>query len=141
MALFDSRSAYFSINDGSERDLTAYVTNVGEDLPGVAGLHDATTLGDTGTKDVDGLDDTTFVIRGLYDDTATTGPEAVIGALWSSRANATFRYGPKGSTAGFLKYSGSIKVAAFNAAVASVGNLHTFEARLKVQGRVTRGTF
>lgn len=139
MATFDSRSSYFSINDGSERDLTAYITDI-EGLPGVAGLHDVTVLGDTGTKDADGMDNTTFTIRGLYDDTATTGPEAVIGALWSSRANATFRYGPKGSTGGFLKYSGSIKVAEFNLPV-RVGNMVLFEARLKMQGRVARGTF
>ena len=139
MALFDSRSAYFSINDGTERDLTAHITDI-TGLPGAAGLHDATTLGDTGTKDVDGLDDTTFSISGFYDDTVTTGPEAVIGALWSSRANATFRYGPKGSTAGFLKYSGSIKVADFSMP-AKVGSLTLFEAKLKLQGRVARGTF
>lgn len=139
MALFDQASAYFSINDGSERSLGAYITDI-TGLPGAAGLHDATTLGDNGTKDVDGLDDTTFSISGQYDDTATSGPEAVLGALWSSRANATFRFGPKGSTGGFLKYSGSIKVAEFDLPV-KVGSLTLFTARLKVQGRVARGTF
>lgn len=139
MANFDSRSAYFSINNGTERDLTTYITDI-DGLPGPVGLRDVTVLGDTGTKDEDGLDNTTFTIRGLYDDTATTGPEAVIGALWSSRVNATFRYGPKGSTGGFLQYSGSIKVAGF-AVVVKIGNTTLFEAALKVQGRVARGTF
>ena len=139
MATFDQASAYFSINDGSDRSLGAYITDI-DGLPGAVGLHDATTLGDTGTKDVDGLDNTTFSIRGYYDDTATTGLEAVIGALWASRANATFRYGPKGSTAGFLKYSGSIKVSNFSLPV-KVGSLTLFEAQLKLQGRVARGTF
>ena len=139
MALFDSRSAYFSINDGTERDLTSYLTDI-DGLPGPVGLHDATALGDSGTKDVAGLDDITFSVSGFYDDTATTGPEAVIGALWASKANSTFRYGPKGSTATYLKYSGSIKVADFQV-TAKVGNLTLFTARLKVQGVVTRGTF
>ena len=139
MANFDSRSAYFSINDGADRDLTAYLTDV-TGLPGPTGLKDATTLGDSATKDFAGIPDSTFTLTLLYDDTATTGPEAVIVALWSSKANATFRYGPKGSTAAFLKYSGTIKIADMDLS-AKAGDQQKMVVQFKLQTVVTRGTF
>ena len=139
MANFDSRSAYFSINDGAERDLSPYITDI-EGLPGPTGLKDATTLGDSATKDFAGIPDTTFTLTLLYDDTATTGPEAVIGALWASKATKTFRYGPKGSTAPYLKYSGDIKIADMNL-TAKAGDQQKMVVQCKLQTVVTRGTF
>lgn len=139
MATFNSDSAYFEINDGSARNLTSYITSI-EGIPGDAGLLDATVLGDTGAQDDGAFPDQTITIEGLYDDTATTGPEAVLGALWASKADATFAYGPKGSTAGFLKYSGTVKVAGFDLTT-RVRQKQAFRATLHVQGVVARGTF
>lgn len=139
MAFFDSKSAYFEINDGGVRNLTSFITSI-DGLPGDPGNLDATVLGDVGAQDDGTFPDVTFTIEGLYDDTATTGPEAVLGALWASHADATFAYGPKGSTAGFLKYSGTIKVATFNLTT-RVRNKQAFSCALHVQGAVARGTF
>lgn len=139
MAFFDSKDSVFQFNNGSLRNLSAYITSL-EGLPGPREMYDKTALGDTGRKYFGGLENVVITLDGLYDDTATTGPEAVLGPERSLNTDRAWDYGPKGSTAAFLKYSGNCLVRDFRH-TSRVGNLVGWHAELVVQGAVTRGTY
>lgn len=141
MALFDSKTAVFNITDtgATSRDISQYITEI-SGLPGARNLNEATALGDSGATFHPGLENVTPSISGHYDDTATTGPEAVLGPLRTHTAAVAFDYGPKGSTTGYLKYSGTCWVTEFTVD-ASVGSLVSWSASLQVEGTVTRGTY
>ena len=141
MALFDSKVSVFNITDtgGSSRNLSTFITEIGG-LPGARNLNEATALGDSGATFHPGLENVTISISGHFDDTATTGPEAVLGPLRTHTAATAFSYGPKGSTGGFLQYSGTQWVTEFTVE-SSVGSLVTWSSSLQVEGTVTRGTF
>ena len=141
MAFFDSKVSKFLIDDtgSTQRDLSAYVTEV-RGLPGVRTLNEVTALGDSGTKFIPGLEDVTIALGGMFDDTATSGPDAVMGPLRTHTSAVDFEYGPEGSGSGDVKYSGTCWVVSYELR-SRVGNLVEWSARLQVEGTVTRGTF
>ncbi len=141
MAFFDSKVSVFQINDGTLRDLSAYITDIGG-IPGNRNLNEVTALGDSGTKHIPGLEDVTISLSGHFDDTATTGPDAVLGVLRTdtNAGGRAWDYGPKGKTSGFVKYSGNCWVESYEL-TSRVGNIVSWSASLKVEGTVTRGTF
>jgi hypothetical protein len=142
MALFDSKVAKFLVTDSggtADRDLSTYITAIGG-LPGARNLNEATALGDSGATFHPGLENVTISLSGQFDDTATTGPEAVLGPLRTHTAAVAFSYGPKGSASSALKYSGTCWVTEFTVD-ASVGSLVLWTASLQVEGQVTRGAF
>ena len=101
MAFVDGRGARFRIADagGVMRDLSAYVSEVRE-LPGERALDDVTALGDDGARFNLSAEVVAFSLRGIYDDTANTGTDAVLGALRYHTAPTAFEYAPAGLTAG-----------------------------------------
>ena len=142
MALFDSKVAKFLITDSggtANRDLSAYVTSIGG-LPGTRNLNEATAIGDSGATFHPGLENVTISLSGHFDDTATTGPDALLGPLRTHTAAVAFSYGPKGNTSGFVKYSGTFWMTEYTVD-ASVGSLVLWTASLQVEGVVTRGTW
>ena len=141
MVFFDSKVSKFLIDDtgGTQRDLSAYVTEV-RGLPGDRSLNEVTALGDSGAKFIPGLEDVTVNLAGMFDNTATSGPDAVLGALRTHTSAVDFEYGPKGSGTGDVKYSGTCWVV-FYELRSRVGNLVEWSATLQVEGVVTRGTF
>lgn len=143
MAKFNSRVSFFQVTDtgATLRDLSSYISEV-SGLPGGRDMNEVTALGDTGEKNIAGLVRATISISGHYDDTATSGPEAVMGPLvaYTEDTERVFNYGPKGSTAGFVKYTGSVKWESFEIS-SRVGDIVSWTASGKVQGAVTRTTF
>lgn len=141
MAFFDSKTSKFLINDTGavQRDLSAYITEV-RGLPGPRNLNEVTALGDSGARFIPGLEDVTFILAGIFDDTATSGPDAVLGPLRTHTSAADFKYGPKGSAVGAVKYSGTCWVASYDMR-SQVGSRVEWSAVLQVEGAVTRGTF
>ena len=79
MAFFDSKVSEFLLDDtgGTQRDLSGYTTDL-RGLPGVRALNEVTALGDSGAKFIPGLEDVTILLGGIFDDTATSGPDAVL---------------------------------------------------------------
>ena len=140
MAFFDSRVSKFNITDTGavSRDLSAYITEVGG-LPGPRNLNDVTALGDTGTKSIPGLENVQITLAGIFDDTATSGPDAVLGPLRTHTAATAFDYGPKGSTSTYVKYSGTQWVTSYEV-TSRVGSRVEWRATLQVEGVVARGT-
>ena len=141
MAFFDSKVSKFLMDDtGSvQRDLSPYLTEV-RGLPGRRALNEVTALGDSGAKFIPGLEDVTITLGGMFDNTATSGPDAVLGPLRTHASAADFEYGPEGSGAGDAKYSGACWVISYELR-SRVGNLVEWSATLQVEGTVTRGTF
>ena len=141
MAFFDSKVSKFRIDDTGSvlRDLSAYLTEV-RGLPGARSLNEVTALGDSGVKFIAGLEDVTITLTGMFDDTATSGPDAVLGPLRTHTSAVDFEYGPEGASTGSVKYSGTCWVTSY-ALRSRVGDLVEWSAALQVDGTVTRGTF
>ena len=141
MAFFDSKVSKFLIDDigSTQRDISAYVTEV-RGLPGPRLLNEVTALGDSGVKFIPGLEDVTITLRGMFDDTATSGPDAVLGPLRVHTSAVDFEYGPEDSVSGDVKYSGTCWVASYELR-SRVGNLVEWSASLQVEDTVTRGTY
>lgn len=141
MAFVDSKESRFLIDDASgvQRDLSPYVIEV-SGLPGERGLNEVTALSETGARFVPGLEAVTFTLRGLFDGTAGTGPDAVLGPLRSHSAPVAFAYGPEGSDPGKVKYWGKCWVASYQVRSRAGGPVE-WTAVLRVDGVVSRGTF
>ena len=141
MAFFDSRVSRFSLNDagGTKRDLSTYVVDV-RGLPGSRALNEVTALGDSGARFIPGLQDVAFSLSGLFDSTATSGPDAVLGDLRSHTAAVSFEYAPHGTATGAVKYGGKCWVVSYELR-SRVGRLVEWTASLQVDGVVTRGTY
>ena len=141
MTFFDSKVSKFSIDDTADlpRDLSAYLTEI-RGLPGPRLLNEVTALGDSGAKFIPGLEDATVALSGIFDDTATTGPDAVLGPLRTHGSAVDFEYGPEGSGTGDVKYSGTCWVLSYELR-SRVGNRVEWSAVVQVEGTVSRGTF
>ncbi len=141
MTFFDSNVSRFLIDDtgGTQRDLSAYLTDV-RGLPGPRSLNEVTALGDGGARFIPGLEDVAIVLAGIFDNTATSGPDAVLGPLRTHGSAVDFEYGPEGSGTGDVKYSGTCWVLSYDLR-SRVGNRVEWSARLQVENTVTRGTF
>ena len=138
MAFFDSGSSRFFIHDarGAKRDLSPYLTSV-SGLPGTRTLTEATSLSDSGRRFVPGLEDAVITLSGVFDDSRTSGPDAVLGALRTHRAAADFAYAPGGTAKGAVEYSGKCWVESYEVSSQAGGRVE-FSARLKVDGGVQR---
>ncbi len=141
MSFFDSKVSVFQITDvGAQlRDLSAYINEI-RGLPGPRNLDEVTALGDSGAKFIPGIENVQVTISGIFDDTASSGPDAVLGPLRTHTAAVAFDYGPKGKTAGFPRYAGDCWVTSYEI-TSRVGNRVEWTATLQVNGTVSRGTY
>jgi hypothetical protein len=141
MAFFDSEKSVFRLDDtgGNLRDISTYLQEM-SGLPGSRKLNEVTALGDGGTKWHPSLEDVQISLSGTYDDTATTGPDAILGPLRTHTAELDFDYGPKGSAGSATKYSGKFFCTDYQVQ-SRVGELVMWTATLQVNGKVARGTY
>ena len=138
MAFMDGQKSRFRIADtgGVTRDLSAYITDV-IGLPGERALNDVTALGDSGARFKPGADAVSFTLRGLFDDSAAHGADAVLGALRYHTSPVNFEYAPAGLATGSVRYTGKCWVAAYEVH-SKGGQLVSWEARLRVEGETNR---
>jgi hypothetical protein len=141
MAFFDSKVSKFLLDDtgGSQRDISAFITEV-RGLPGARLLNEVTALGDGGARFIPGLEDVVILLAGLFEDTATSGLDAILGPLRTHTSAVDFEYGPEGSTTGDVKYSGTCWVAQYDLR-SRVGSQVEWVCALQVEGTVARGVF
>ena len=139
MGFKDSKNSTFEIDDvgGTIRDLSAFVTEI-DGLPGARALNDVTALADAGAKRLPTIEDGRFTIRGWWDNTATTGPDVVLGALRTHTSPTDFEYGPEGNASGDFMYTGQCWIDSY-VARSRVGSIVEFTASLLVEGVVARG--
>jgi hypothetical protein len=141
MAFFDSKVSKFLLDDtgGSQRDISAFITEV-RGLPGARLLNEVTALGDSGARFIPGLEDVVILLAGLFEDTATSGLDAILGPLRTHTSAVDFEYGPEGSTTGDVKYSGTCWVAQYDLR-SRVGSQVEWVCALQVEGTVARVVF
>jgi hypothetical protein len=141
MTFFDSSKSRFLIDDtgGTQRDLSLYITEV-NGLPGVRVLRELTGMSDSGAMYVPDVENSRIALRGLFDDTASSGPDAVLGPLNTHASAVDFEYGPEGNASGDVRYSGTCWVRSYELR-SRVGRLVAWVASMQVEGTVTRGTY
>ena len=141
MAFFDSKVSKFLLDDtgGAQRDISTFITEV-RGLPGARLLNEVTALGDSGARFIPGLEDVVISLAGLFEDTATSGLDAVLGPLRTHTSAVDFEYGPEGSATGDVKYSGTCWVVQYDLR-SRVGSLVEWVCALQVEGAVSRGIF
>lgn len=116
-------------------DLSPYLTDV--DFGGDADTAETSAFGDSNKEYVVGLVDRNISVSGNFDAVAG-GPDATLGAALGT--SATLNYGPAGSTAGFVKYTGSFYLTSYEI-TGSIGDKVSFSAEFMPAGAVTRTTF
>lgn len=138
MAFQHTKNSYFSINDGSERNLSTFLTDV--KFPRALDMEKTTTFGTAFKTYIAGLTDATISITGLWDPTSTTGPDAVLAGVFAALTARVIFYGPYGSTAGNVKYSCSAICTKYEVG-GKVDGVVDFSAHFQLTTDVTRTTF
>ena len=137
MAFVHGKSTVFKLDDsgGTLRDLSSYLMEVS--FPETIETADVTAFGTTGAKSyIVGLKDATISLTGKWDSTL----DGYIAGVLGQSASLSFEYGPAGSTAGLVKYSGECYVTSYNIG-SPVGDAVSASVELQVTGAVTRGTW
>lgn len=123
--------------NGTIRDLVSYVdtiTSLGQEFMPL----DVTAFADGAERVIAGIEKSVeWTISGFFEDTATTGPDAVLAPLVGTLG--TFEYYPAGTTAGRRKLSGEC-LCIFYRPKAEVKGRVEYEAGFKLDGTMTIGT-
>ena len=137
--------SYIEINDsgGVPRNLSAWVEEV-EPLGQQVSAVDVTALNDASRQVVKGVEPVQeFILRGLFDDTPVTGPDAVLAGIMGRVV--TVAYGPAGNRAGQRKISGDFLCLSYQvggrAEEGRNPGLVRFTARFRQSGPVTLDTW
>jgi len=136
MAFVHGKSADFRLDDsgGTLRDISAFLEDVS--FPRSIETAETTTFGSSAKSYITGLTDATISISGKFDATADGYLAGVVGQA----ATLSFQYGPAGTTAGNIKYTGECIMTSYEVS-ATVGDVVTASAELQVTGSITRGTY
>ena len=124
---------------GTPRDLSQYLTEVSR-LPGDRLLRELTGLSDSGAVFLRSVENSRVSVRGLFDDTASSGPDEVLGPLRIHATAVDFEYGPEGTLSGATRCSGSCWTRNYESR-SRVGRLEAWQASIQVEGTVARGTY
>jgi len=146
MAKKHGKGSAFTITDigGTERDLSQFCDSV--ELPQTVATAETSGMGDSWQEFIPGMAGATISISGSWDNTATTGPDVVLGGLMGAggvKTNGdppTFEYGPEGSTNVLIRYTGTAILTGYTPS-SPVGGKVSFSATLLVTGAVTRDVF
>ena len=133
MAFVHGKNSVFKLDNaaGSLQDLSSYCDSV--DFPQTTETAEVTTFGDSSKAYIVGLKDSTISVSGSWDATIDAQLDALVAA-------GTFEFGPAGSGAGEVKYTGECILTSYSGA-STVGDKVTFSAEFQVTGDVTRTTF
>ena len=129
------KSTNFTLDDtaGSVRDISNTVTSV--DFPETLDTAETTAFGSSAKSYIVGLTDATISVSGIWD--ATVDGYIAGGAEPASRS---FVFGPAGSTAGNVKYTGEAIVTSYSISN-PVGDVVTYSLDLQVTGAISRTTY
>jgi len=130
------KSTAFKVDDsgGTLRDISNTLTDVG--FPQTVDTAETSSFGDSAKTYIVGLSDSTVSISGNFDATV----DGYLAGILGQAAAVSFEYGPEGSTAGYVKYSGEAILTSYEKSGA-IGDVVTYSAEFQVTGAVTRGTW
>jgi hypothetical protein len=138
VAFVHGKSAVFKLDNSSGTlvDYSSYLNDVS--LSRSIETAETTTFGVAGSAKtyIVGLSDATFSISGLFDSAA----DATLAGVLGFATVLDFEYGPTGSTAGMVKYTGFCIMTGYNIS-ASVGDAVQATADFQVTGQITRTTW
>ena len=131
-------SKYWQDNiSGTLLDLSAYIDSVDALGKEVQAL-DVTALADAAERVIAGIETSQeWSISGHFDDTVTTGPDAVLAPLVGTLGS--FAWYPAGTTAGRRKYSGECLCLSYKPSAEVKGRVE-WTASFKMDGSSTVGT-
>lgn len=130
------KSTVFKVDNaaGTLTDISNTLTDVS--FPQSVETAETTSFGSSAKTYIVGLSDSTVSASGNYDATV----DAHLALILGQAATVSFEYGPEGSTAGQVKYTGEAILTSYEKSGA-VGDVVTYSAELQVTGAVTRGTY
>lgn len=138
MAFQHGKNGYWSINDGSERDLSTYITNV--TFARELDTAETTTYGTAFKTRLAGHTDANMSIEGFFDPTATTGPDAVLAGVFAALTARVIIWGPYGSTASNVKITFTALCVTYEI-TGEVEDAVAFSAEFLPTTAITRTTF
>jgi hypothetical protein len=130
------KSTVFKVDNsgGSLTDISNTLTDVG--FPQTVDTAETSTFGSSAKSYVVGLTDSSLSISGNFDATV----DAHLAGILGQSASVSFEYGPEGSTAGFVKYTGEALMTSYEKSGA-IGDVVSYSAEFQVTGAITRGTY
>jgi hypothetical protein len=130
------KSTVFKIDDsgGTLRDISDTLTDVS--FPRSVDTAETSSFGDSAKTYIVGLSDATISVSGNFDATVDGFLAGVIGLA----TPLEFEYGPEGSTAPDVKYTGTCFLTSYEKSGA-IGDVVTYSAEFQVTGAVTRGAY
>ena len=130
------KSTVFKVdnNAGSLTDISNTLTDVS--FPQSVDTAETSAFGASAKSYIVGLTDSTLSISGNFDATVDAHLAAIVGKADS----VSFEYGPEGSTAGFVKYTGEALLTSYEKSGA-IGDVVTYSAEFQVTGAITRGAY
>jgi predicted secreted protein len=138
MPFAHGKSAVFKLDNagGTLVDYSAYLNSI--QMPRSIATAETTTFGVTGSAKtfIVGLSDATISLSGLFDSAA----DATLAGVLAQSATLTFEYGPTGSTAGMVKYTGECIMTSYQIQ-AAVGDAVQASVDCQVTGVITRTTW
>lgn len=140
MAFVHGKGGVFKIDNaaGTLQTLTAYIDQWS--ISQTVDTAETTTMGSEVKTYLSGQSDGTVSVSGLYDSTASTGPDVTLAGLIGLETTSTFELGPEGGTTGKIKYSGECFLTGYEITVASQ-DVSKFTADFQCTGAITKGTF
>jgi hypothetical protein len=130
------KSTVFKVdnNAGSLTDISNTLTDVS--FPQSVDTAETTAFGASAKTYIVGLTDGTLSVSGNFDATVDAHLAAIVGKADS----VSYEYGPEGSTATYVKYTGEALLTSYEKSGA-IGDVVTYSAEFQVTGAVTRGTY
>lgn len=140
MAFVHGKGGVFKIDNaaGTLQTLTAYVDQWS--ISNSVDTAESTTMGSEVKTYLSGQSDATLTVSGLYDSTASTGPDVVLQGIIGLETTSTFELGPEGSTAGKVRYTGECFLTGYEI-TAAAQDVVKFTADFQVSGVVTKNAF
>ncbi len=130
------KSTVFKVdnNAGTLTDISNTLTDVS--FPQSVDTAETTAFGASAKTYIVGLTDGTFSVSGNFDATVDAHLAAIVGKADS----VSYEYGPEGSTATYVKYTGEALLTSYEKSGA-IGDVVNYSAEFQLTGAITRGTY
>lgn len=130
------KATVFKIDNASASltDISNTLTDV--TFPQKVDTAETTAFGASAKSYIVGLTDGTISLSGTFDATV----DGVLAGVVGFATALNWNYGPEGSTAGYVKYSGLGYVTSYQKS-GTVGDVVKYTAEIQITGAVTRGTW
>lgn len=147
---YHGKATSFTIQDltSTARDISPTLREVS--FPVTIDTPETTAFGSTAKTYVVGIKDARFSVSGMFDATASVGPDTVLSAIFgasgptsggdSGQTGFGFVYSPSGTTVGLVKYTGRAHLTSYQVQ-GSVSDMVAFSADFQVTGAVFRSNY